>query len=178
MPDPTNPPIIGLIIFGSLSLITAIGNYWHNEKPNMFTLYLELGGTTSFFLAWGIYGIRQIFSSWILLTVLICVYVLIWALPFLLSDLSRNMYKEIMAPKSRITKIMMIIFCALIGGSGMGGAITGRALIRLLGVYLAMGIFGIEMYIFCIILALLFSYQAWENYCKYRVITTGGKRDV
>ena len=75
-------------------------------------------------------------ATWIL-------FALGWVLPFVLPRQSNTVYKEMWYPKSPVARALLIIVFALIGTSGVEGAMTGQDIVRTYGVRAGMLVVGL-----------------------------------
>ncbi len=167
LPDIHNPSIIGLVTAWSLSLIISGSNFLNRLKPNLVARFLVLFNITNLFLAAAIRGLSFFLSGWLWIVVLLVVYILVWVLPFINSQLAKylNDMQYSLRPrpeKNRLRRFIMMFFfivigsiCsllyALIGYKFWYVQSPGMLLIGILGVLLAIG--GGQA----------FAYQIWKE---------------
>lgn len=163
-PDPYNPSLLGILLSWITGLLIALTGYWNVLKPKLSTKLIMMVLIGNFLLAGGIQGLRYLPYSWIWIAILIIFYCLAWTLPMISVNLSRAIFDELFAPKTRFGRFLQVLGVVLVSCGGILGGALGRHESSENRTWIIMITVGICSGIASIILAQVSAYQLWVKF--------------
>lgn len=167
-PDPYNPSLSGIGFSWITGLLVALAGYWNVQKPKLGIQLIMVLLIGNFLLTGGIQGLRYLPFSWIWIATLVILYCLAWALPIINVSLSKAIFDELFAPKTRFGRFIQVLGVVLVSGGGILGGTLGRHASNENKAWIILITVGICSGIASIILAEVSAYQLWVKYQKQK----------
>ena len=166
VPPPFHPELFAVISI----LILALGLFftvWTSRRPSWAPRFGGTALVALLFLGLGIRFWAMIvngFWFWVVVLLFVALFVLAWLLPAASESLSALLWREQMAPQTKIARRVMSWLLAIgLGGAGVLGASTGASLVRTGGARLAYLILALGMSILGVLIAQGFAHQLWPD---------------
>ncbi len=153
------------LVLGAISFFS----YWMTSKSNFFMWTFLSVSFNPFIFGFTIVGIsiwKIVFiPHWIWISIILAAYWGMWLIPILLPKLSKQIASELMHPKTKLGKAIIILVVSI---GGFGGASSGRLASRAArdGSYIGIIFVGFGIMSFAFFLQYLAIFPRWDYYQK------------